>query len=290
MTHRIDTHTHFYDPTRPQGIPWPPADNELLYRTVLPEHHRSLAQPCGVTGTVVVEASAWLADNRWILDLADADPWIVGFIGHIDPGDDFVANLAEYADHPRFLGIRLGGGHFQGNTAEVDEAVAQLAHRQLTLDVLIRGREQAEGVARLAGIHPDLHIVLNHVAHVPIDGQPPDPEWAQDMQHLAGHAKIYCKVSGFVEMATQQPAPTDPAHYQPTFEALLAAFGEDRLIFGSNWPVSDRAAAFDVVVTAVEHFVRDRGDLAEKLWWRNGQDAYRFELADAQGDLAASAQ
>ena len=48
----------------------PPADNELLYRTVLPEHHRALAAPEGVTGTVVVEASAWLADNQWILDLA----------------------------------------------------------------------------------------------------------------------------------------------------------------------------------------------------------------------------
>ena len=70
----IDTHTHFYDPTRPEGVPWPPADNELLYRTVLPEHHRALAAPEGVTGTVVVEASAWLADNQWILDLAAADP------------------------------------------------------------------------------------------------------------------------------------------------------------------------------------------------------------------------
>ena len=75
----IDTHTHFYDPTRPEGVPWPPADNELLYRTVLPEHHRALAVPEGVTGTVVVEASAWLADNQWILDLAADDPGSSGW-------------------------------------------------------------------------------------------------------------------------------------------------------------------------------------------------------------------
>ena len=67
----IDTHTHFYDPTRPQGVPWPSKENELLYRTVLPQHHRALAEREGVTGTVVVEASKWLEDNQYVLDLAD---------------------------------------------------------------------------------------------------------------------------------------------------------------------------------------------------------------------------
>ena len=76
----IDTHTHFYDPTRPQGVPWPGPDEELLYRRVLPEDHRALAAPEGVTGTVVVEASAWLEDNQWILDLAAQTPWIVGLV------------------------------------------------------------------------------------------------------------------------------------------------------------------------------------------------------------------
>ena len=69
----IDTHTHFYDPTRPQGVPWPPKENQLLYRTVLPADAQALAAPVGVTGTVVVEASAWLEDNQWILDLAAND-------------------------------------------------------------------------------------------------------------------------------------------------------------------------------------------------------------------------
>ena len=81
----IDTHTHFYDPSRPEGVPWPGPDNELLYRTVLPADYRQFAEPEGVTGTVVVEASGWLEDNQWILDLAEEDPFIVGLVGHIDP-------------------------------------------------------------------------------------------------------------------------------------------------------------------------------------------------------------
>ena len=56
----VDTHTHFYDPSRPQGVPWPSPNDDVLYRTTLPEHYRELAVPMGVSGTVVVEASAWL--------------------------------------------------------------------------------------------------------------------------------------------------------------------------------------------------------------------------------------
>lgn len=66
----IDTHTHFYDPSRPAGVPWPTEEGGPIYRTVLPEHHRSIAAPTGVVGTVVTAASAWLEDNQWLLDLA----------------------------------------------------------------------------------------------------------------------------------------------------------------------------------------------------------------------------
>ena len=103
----IDTHTHFYDPNRPHGVPWPPEDNELLYRTVLPEHHRSLSGSEGVTGTVVVEASAWLEDNQWILDLAAEDPWIVGLVGHVDPNRaEFRDEIGRLSANPLFRGIR----------------------------------------------------------------------------------------------------------------------------------------------------------------------------------------
>ena len=106
----IDTHTHFYDPARPEGIPWPGADEELLYRTVLPGHHRALAAPEGVTGTVVVEASAWLEDNQWILDLAADEPWIVGLVGHVDPNrPEFKTAIDRFAANELFCGIRCGG-------------------------------------------------------------------------------------------------------------------------------------------------------------------------------------
>src|SRR5258708_32731929 len=80
----IDCHTHFYDPARPEGIPWPQKGTPL-YRTVLPKHLRELKQFRRVTGTVIVEASPLVEDNAWLLELAQADPFIVAIVGHLDP-------------------------------------------------------------------------------------------------------------------------------------------------------------------------------------------------------------
>jgi L-fuconolactonase len=275
----IDTHTHFYDPSRPQGVPWPAKDNQLLYRTVLPQHHRALAEPEGITGTVVVEASAWLDDNQWILDLAEQDPWIVGLVGHVDPGQEFAQNLARFAEHPLFLGIRLGGGYFdnlyEGTTLQ---DVEELAKNLLALDVLVRG-EQIDGVAAVARLFPELRIVIDHIAHVPIDGNEPDRAWQEAMARAAGASKnVYCKVSALAEQAVEQPAPADPAFYRPTLEALWRIFGEDRVVFGTNWPVSDRAADFATVVGIVRDYVDGLGpEAAAKYWVENGRRAYRFE-------------
>ena len=83
----IDCHTHFYDPTRPGGIAWPGEDSPL-YGVVLPENLRALPKPRPVTGTVIVEASPWIEDNQWLLDIAKDDPFVVGIVGHLKPGGE----------------------------------------------------------------------------------------------------------------------------------------------------------------------------------------------------------
>ena len=105
----IDTHTHFYDPTRPAGVPWPSSDDPFLYRRIMPDDYKKVAIPEGVTGTIVVEASAWLEDHQWILDMADEDPFIIGLVGHLEPAwPEFEVALDRFGAHPCFYGIRLG--------------------------------------------------------------------------------------------------------------------------------------------------------------------------------------
>jgi len=275
----IDTHVHFYDPTRPQGVPWPRSDNALLYRTALPEHCKALAVPEGVSGVVIVEASPWVADNQWILDLAENEPFIVGFVGNLNPeSDDFEANLDRFSANPLFRGIRIGGGR---NVQKIESGalipeLEKLAERNLALDLLVRQAELPT-VGALAARIPDLRIVLDHVAHVPIDGKTPDSEWTQGMRTAAAHPNVYCKVSALPEMAQDQPAPGNLAYYVPTLDALWEAFGEDRLLYGSNWPVCERAADYGSVIRIVTEYFKGKGEAAcEKYFWKNSAVAYKW--------------
>jgi len=182
----IDTHTHFYDPFRPQGVPWPPVSHDLLYRTVLPDDYRRLAEPLGITGTVVVEASEWLEDNQWLLDLAEEEAFVVGVVGHVDPcNGGFADSIAHFARNPLFRGIRLGGHWFTPScSSEFFSDMACLADAGLVVEVL-GDSSHVDGVVALAQRFPGLRIVMNHMARVRIDGRQPQLEWADAMARLA---------------------------------------------------------------------------------------------------------
>ena len=158
----IDTHAHFYDPARAQGVPWPPREDKLLYRTVLPEDYRALPVPRPVTGAVVVEASPWLEDNQWVLDLAAHDPFIVGFVGNLPVGTKaFAGNLKRFAANNLFRGIRLRDRKLEGSLddpAFVSD-LKLLAARNLSLD-LVGGMEILPFADRLAETVPGLRIII----------------------------------------------------------------------------------------------------------------------------------
>ncbi|MDQ6707690.1 MAG: amidohydrolase, partial [Acidobacteriota bacterium] len=151
----IDTHTHFYDPARPQGVPWPPKTDDILYRTVLPDEYRGMSNPLGVTGTIVVEASPLLEDNQWILDLAAKHPVNVGFVGHLDPGKTaFRGNLDRLRKNRLFLGIRLSSSSLKDPNAEFISNVKAMADAGLELDA-IGGTPVLEQTVRLSDRIPN---------------------------------------------------------------------------------------------------------------------------------------
>src|SRR5690349_6530205 len=105
----IDTHIHLFDPRRPQGVPWPEKDNAVLYKPALPERYRKIAGPLGIVGAIEVEASPWLEDNQWVLDVAAKEKILVGTVGDIEPGTPaFRKNLERFHKNPLFRGIRYG--------------------------------------------------------------------------------------------------------------------------------------------------------------------------------------
>ena len=276
----IDTHVHFIDPTRPQGAPYPdPRQESRLYRTVLPHHYKAITAHLGVTGVVVVEASHWVEDNQWILDLAADEPLIVGFSGNLDMREDsFEDNVDRFAANPLFRGIRprsLGNADF--STPAVLRAAEVLAGKDLQLDVNL-GYYDMEHLLHLAGAVPQLRIVINHIgAGRPIDGIAANPEWAGVMRRMARRPNVFCKVSAVLQHSAVLPAPEDLDFYKPTLDVLWDAFGEDRLLYGSNWPNVEQIGPYSQELAISSAYFREKGDeVSEKFLWRNSKAAYKW--------------
>ena len=274
----IDTHTHFYDPSRPQGIPWPAKSDEALYRPVYPAEFKALARPLGVSGTVVVEASPWLEDNQWLLDLAARDPFLLGVVGNLAPGrPEFATELARFTANPLFRGVRVNGATAFASE-EVRRDLKRLADSDRALDVLVNSA-QLPAVSALAAALPDLRIVIDHCANVRVTGGPPAAEWLEDIRALAGHRRVFMKVSGLVEGTGQRTgsAPRDAAFYRPTLDAVWESFGENRVVFGGNWPVSAPFASYPQVIEIVRDYFDGKGRLAsEKYFAGNARLVYRL--------------
>ena len=280
----IDTHTHFYDPSRPGGIAWPPKDAKELYRTVLPTEYRKLAAPLGIAGTVVVEASPVVADNEWLLDLAAKEPFVLGVMGHLKPGrTGFAADLARYAAQPKFRGARVGGWDtkLEGPDTAFGRDLRAFMERGLAIDVNVDAAA-LRVIEALAKALPDLHIVINHCAGAKFTAQPPDGAWSDGVRRCAANANVFMKVSALAEQTGKkgENVPADIAFYEQTLKVLWDAFGEDRLLFGSNWPVSAVAAPLSVAHRLATDFARSKGPAAmTKIMRTNAIKAYQLPIA-----------
>lgn len=276
----IDCHTHFYDPTRPEGVPWP-GKGTALYRTVLPQHLREQTMFRRVTGTVVVEASPRLEDNAWLLDLAKRDPFVVGVVGSLDPLDaNFAQHVARFAGDPLFRGIRVSVRTVNELlSSERTRLLQPLIASDCELDVN-GGPDTPAAVGELAKKLPELRIVLNHIGNVRITSAAPPESWQAGIRAAAAGSNTYCKISALVEGATgpNQKAPRELDFYRPYLDVVWNAFGPDRVIYGSNWPVSERAADYVLLQQLALEYVAERGgrEALEKFCAQNAKRAYKW--------------
>ena len=231
----IDAHQHFwrYDPAE---YPWIPLGSPL-HADRLPDDLAPLLAGCGIDGSVAVQARQTIEESRWLLALADQSPLIKGVVGWVDLRSRAVErDLAELAAHPRFRGVRhvaqdepddfLRGTAFQ-------QGIARLADHGLTYDLLVYPR-QLPAAIDLVRAFPGQPFVLDHLAKPPIRTAALSP-WREQIRELAALPNVMCKVSGMVTEA--DPAAWQPADLRPYLDVVLAAFGPDRLMYGSDWPV-----------------------------------------------------
>jgi predicted TIM-barrel fold metal-dependent hydrolase len=274
----IDTHIHVYDPCRSQGVPWPPKNLDILYSPHLPARFVALTEKLGVVGAVVVEASPWVEDNQWVLDVAKDNAIIVGFIGNLEFGKpEFAARLKRFAANPIFRGLRLRGVTIPvgpEQSAFADD-LKRLADRQLTLDVVGNAAILAD-VLRIAKLAPELRVVIDHL---------PFHEWDKDgtakmreaLKEVAQLPKVYIKISDVPRHADGHLV-EDAEFYRPGLDVLWNLFGPDRAIYGSNWPVSDLVAPYGNMYKIVAAYFAGKTDAdAQNFFWKNSLSAYSWQ-------------
>ena len=241
---------------------------------------RELEQFRRVTGTVIVEASSRVEDNTWLLELAAGDPFIVGIVGRLEPGTpEFAKQVRHFAAHPLFRGIRIASRSLEKLLDKESLAdLKLLSDHDLELDVN-GGAATPAVIARLAPRMPALRIVLNHIGNVRITSDEPPREWREGIRVAAAHSNVFCKISALVEGAARdgRQAPDDLAFYKPTIDVVWNAFGDDRVIYGSNWPVSERAADYEKLQRIVLQYAFEQGaDATTKFCSLNAKRAYKW--------------
>ena len=283
----IDTHIHLYDPTRPQGVPWPPKDGKVPYRRTLPEDYRRLVKPHGIVGAIEVECSPWLEDNQWVLDVSEKDTIMVGMVGDLEPGKpDFLKHLARFAKNPLYRGIRYGylwGRKLSDELPKPEfiDGLKEMADAGLGLDTV--GPHQLAGeILRIKDKVPNLRIVIDHLPNL----EPPkDPaaraKWEGELRELGKRPQVYAKVSEVLREKGGRVA-YDLNSYRSTIDMMWDVFGPDRLIYGSDWPNSEQVGNYAQVIGVVKEYFTAKGrDVAEKFFWKNSIGAYKWVKRDS---------
>jgi L-fuconolactonase len=284
----IDTHIHLFDPTRPQGVPWPDKDDAVLFRPALPDRYRKLTAGSNVVGAIEVECSPWLEDNQWVLDVAATDSIIVGTVGDLEPDKpEFVRKLERFHRNPLFRGIRYGNlwGRNLGEQLANPNFVSglrALADAGLTLDSANPDPALIASIVRVTDQVPNLRVVIDHLPQL---DPPADPkvhrELDANLRELGKRPQVYVKVSEVLRRVNGQ-VPRDLDFYRSRLDELWGVFGSERLIYGSDWPNSDHWGSYAEVLSVVREYFTAKGQTAaERYFWKNSIAAYRWVKRDA---------
>ena len=247
----------------------------VLKRDYLPEELLGELAANDMDGCIAVQADQSERETLFLLDLAAQHSAIVGVVGWVDlRSPDLLERLAYFSHFEKLRGLR----HIA--QAEPDDqfllrgdfkrGIAALQRFGFTYDILIYPR-QLPAAVELVKQFPEQRFVVDHMAKPDVKGRQVLP-WATQMREIATSPNVYCKLSGLVTEADWQHWHAD--HFRPYFDVVFEAFGPDRLIFGSDWPVCLVAGTYRKVKQLVADYTRHFTDADQKKIF--GSNAVRF--------------
>jgi L-fuconolactonase len=278
----IDCHIHLFDQTRPQGAPYSGGRGNT--EPSLPSRYRKLAVPLGIVGAIAIEASPWIEDNLWLLEAEESDHIMVGAVGNLQPEKpEFKEYLERYHKNKLFLGIRHGNLWGYSLVNEVNnplfiEGLKLLAQAGLMMDVANPRPDLIEAIIKVTDKAPDLRIVVDHVPAMFRRATDSTARAGVEatLRELAKRNQVFIKVSEVMQVVNDKPS-LDAAAYKPTLDFFFDAFGENRLIFGSDWPNGAAVGNLPAIVKIVRDYFEAKGQaVAEKYFWKNSAAAYKW--------------
>jgi len=283
---KIDSHQHFwrYDSVRDA---WITESMAGLKRDFLPEHLAAELAANGIDASIAVQADQSENETMFLLDLAEKNNCVAGVVGWVDLLSPRVGErLEQLSQFPKLRGFR----HIA--QAEPDDrflarenfvkAVAQLRAFDFTYDILIYPK-QLPAAMELAARLTEQRFVVDHIAKPEIKSGKTAP-WAAQMRDIAQNKNVFCKVSGLVTEADWKHWKADD--FKPYLDVVFDAFGADRLMFGSDWPVCLLAATYRQGKQILEDYVKGYS-LADRERIFGGNAARFYRLKTAQHGLAA---
>lgn len=271
---RIDSHQHFwkFDPVRDS---WITEDMSVIRRDFLPPDLAPNLQQHALDGCIAVQSDQSEKDNDFLLELAEANPFIKGIVGWVDlQAENIEESLDFWCRHKKLKGFRHV---LQGETdralmlkPEFKRGIKALEKHEYTYDILIFP-DQIAYATKLAQFFPDQKFVLDHIAKPLIKDHLTEP-WGKDIRELAALSNVYCKVSGMVTEADWKTWKNED--FTPYLDTVFEAFGAERLMFGSDWPVCLVAGGYQKMIGIVEEYTSRLTENEQKLFW--GGNAERF--------------
>jgi L-fuconolactonase len=272
----IDTHQHLWMMSE-RAYDWIVPEYGPLFDDFGPDRVAAEIAEAGVTGTVLVQAADTYEDTFYMLSVAASMPNVLGVVAWapLDRHDEAQAALDLYAASPMVKGVRCLTHNYADPRwilgERVDRTVGSLASRGLTLDMVSVLDEHLETVAEVADRHPDLTVVLDHMAKPPIAAEGWEP-WASLIAAAAERPNVVVKLSG---LNTASKATWTSADWQRYVDHVVESFGASRVMLGSDWPVSILAGDFVGVWRAQREVISGlSADEQDEILFRTARRVY----------------
>lgn len=276
---KIDSHQHFWS-YNSNEYGWISNDMEILRKDYLPDQLKTELCSIGFDGSVAVQARQSLAETQWLLNLADQHSFIKGVIGWVDLcSPDVEEQLIQFSGNPKLVGIR----HVIHD--ELDEnfmlrksflrGMTYLKKFGLTYDILVFPRHLSNTI-QLVSQFPEQVFILDHIAKPSIKDQKISP-WKEHIEKLARFRNVYCKLSGMVTEANVKN--WNQEELIPYLNIVFDAFGTNRLLIGSDWPVCRLGGSYKQIMQIVLDYIRTFPDQDKKnILGENAIKAYDLKL------------